>query len=196
MSLPPSALYPHTGVAYNELETCLYELPTTIAPLPVAAGPNTCIPLGVATGTGGTSLFVQYGRDVGLVVNRHAPAGNTEPYVGALVNTTAHPISVSGSLLIWAGANAWSGATTINIRKQLVGGDRTQLAGAPVVATQDIGTTNAVIPFNVLLSPNENLFVENLTAQTNAGVAIQCFGLRATKLYGNKDTLQAGFIPA
>lgn len=196
MSLPPSALYPHTGVAYNELETCYYEIPTTIPPVAVVAGPNSVLPIGVSTGTADTFLYVNYGRDVGLKVNRNVSATATNPYAGALVNSSSHPVSVSGAFLIWAGANVWSGATTINIRQQLAGQDRTTPAGAPVIATEVIGTTNAVIPFNVVLSPNDSLFIENLSATTNAGVAVQCFGLRASKLYGNKNTIQAGYIPA
>lgn len=192
MSLPPSALYPHSGVAYNELETCLLQL----AGGPVLTGvtANAYLPLDAGTGTQATGLFIQLGRNVGLKANRTVPPANTDPRVGALVNSSSVPIAISGSVVV-ASTVAWgAGATYVQVGKQPV---NTDIANAQIVGRTTVSATDTIVdvPFSVILKPLDSLFVQNggLSAGT---LNAQFWGVRATSLYGNIDTLQADYIPA
>jgi hypothetical protein len=201
MSLPPSALYPATGVAYNELETAIYQV--IGAPVLAVNTANAYLPLDAGTGVNPSNVYINYGRSVGLRPNRTVPTVNTQPVVGSLVNLGTYPVFVSGTIGVSC-TDATSGAfvplgnsSIYYIRKQAVGQN---IANASIISFANVDTADGfqALPFNCVLEVGESLSIQNsvviTTANSQLNASLQ--GLRATSLYGNKNTLIAPYIPA
>lgn len=188
MSLPPSALFPSTGVAYNEFNTCLY----TVAGAVVATTPiNGTLPLDAGTGVQATGLFIQMGRDVGLKPNRHVPTVGTEPVVGALVNTSTLPIAVSGSVLInTTGAYV---VGDIDVIFQGVGSATLTPIGGIIGSAIN---SSLSIPFSVILLAGDSFFARNGTVVQTANLRASLVACRASNVYGTLNSVQADYIPA
>lgn len=187
MSLPPSALYPATGVAYNEFNTCLYSVAgAVVATTPV----NGVLPLDAGTGIQATGLFIQMGRDVGLKPNRHVPTVGTEPVVGALVNTSTVPVAISGSVLIQT-----SGAYVvgdIDVVFQGVGSATLSPIGGIIGSAIN---SSLSIPFSCILLTGDSIFVRNGTVIQTANLSASLVACRASNVYGTLNSVQATYIP-
>ena len=201
MSLPPSALFPSTGIAYNELETAIYQV--IGAPVLAVNTANAYLPLDAGTGANASNVYINYGRSVGLRPNRTVPTVNTQPVVGSLVNLGTFPVFVSGTIGVSC-TDATSGAfvalgvaSNYFVRKQAVGQD---IAVASVVSFTNVDSADGftAMPFNCILEVGESLSVQNITQITTANSQLNASlqGLRATSLYGKKNSLIAPYIPA
>lgn len=194
MSLPPSALYPHSGVAYNQLNSCYYSVSGLVSNGFDAIGK--AVPFDAGTGTQATGLFIQMGRDVGLKPNRKAPTGATDPRVGALVNTSSVPTFVSGVATV----NSDGDFLACNVRVIR------QRAGQAITAQDILGFTQVLtgltarditVPFSGFLNPSDSILLSFSDAQT-AGVNFNSvlIGLKATHTYGALNSIQSDYIPA
>jgi len=194
MSLPPTALFPNTGIAYNELHTCYYSVEGLVSNGFDVIGK--AVPFDAGTGTNATGLFIQMGREVGLKPNRTVPAGATNPQVGALVNTSTIPVYVSGVATV----NSDGDFLACNVRVIR------QRAGQAITANDILAFTQVLtgltaraisVPFTGFLQPNDSLLITFSDAQT-AGVNfnVELFGMRATHVYGPLNSVQASYIPA
>ncbi len=192
MSLPPSALYPYSGIAYNELNSCYYSVVGATTNTPAATA---VLPLDGGTGTGDSNLFVQFGRDVGLKPNRAVPAGATNPRLGALVNTTSQPVAISGYVILTTSGPYV--ASQVSVKRQNAGTDE---ANAVVLGqiTLAVDALQRQIPFSTILNPNDCLYVQlsgGAGAQT-ANLTVSLIASRASSVYGALNSIQAGYIPA
>lgn len=193
MSLPPSALFPVTGVSYQNLNTCLYSVSGAVVDDPIQ---DTVLPLDTGLATSG--LFVQFGRDVGLQPNRKVPVGANDPVVGALVNTSSFPVAISGLVEIGS-ALAFVAGARIAVNLQLV--SQPPLNATPVGITDLLTVTTArplYIPFSCILMSGDSLFVQNKLVAATAASNFTA-NLRATRvnsLYGMNMSITAPFIPA
>jgi len=187
MSLPPSALYPASGIAYNQLDSCYYSVAgDVIATTPI----NTTLPLDAGTGVQATGLFIQMGRDVGLKPNRHIPTVNTEPVVGALVNTGTQQVQISGAVvIITTGAFV---AGDIDIFRQPVGSATLVPIGGSLLSAIN---SSISIPFSCILSAGDSLFVRNGSVVQTANLSANLVACRASKVYGALNSIQADYIP-
>jgi hypothetical protein len=188
MSLPPSALYPHSGVAYNELDSCYYSVAGTVLATPAI---NAVLTLDAGTGTNATGLFIQMGRDVGLKPNRKVPAGATDPVVGALVNTGSQPVQISGSVVILTTGAYVAG--DIGVFRQGVGSATLVPVGGILVEAIDASVS---IPFSCILLAGDSLFVKNGTVAQTASLSANLVACRASKVYGALNSIQSDYIPA
>jgi hypothetical protein len=190
MSLPPSALFPNSGISYNSLKTCLYSVDGVISAGAVAIGQ--ILPLDAGTGTAPTGLFVNFGRDVGLKPNRTAPTVGTQPQLGALVNTNSLPVYFSGVI----GVVVNGGPFDIGAFNAMV-----QPAGQDITASVVVGKYETVasefevfIPFSYVLQPNDSIYVENSgVQQTNTCGAFLQY-VRASEVYGSDNTIQTSYV--
>lgn len=193
MSLPPSALFPVSGVSYQNLNTCLYSVAGA-----VVADPAIGAVLPLDTGLATSGLFVQFGRDVGLQPNRKVPVGVNDPLVGALVNTSSFPVAISGLVEIGS-ALAFVAGARIAVRLQLTGTPPATAAEVGITELLTITTAGPLyIPFSGILMSGDSLFVQNLlVAGTNASnFTANLRGTRVNSLYGNLNSIEAPFIPA
>jgi hypothetical protein len=192
MSLPPSALYPFTGVAYQNFKSCYYsvlgaDVPTT----PV----DTVLPLDAGTGTQETGLFANFGVDVGLKPNRKVPVLGNDPRVGALVNTSSFPVYFCGNVIISKETLGVYVATDITVYLQDGAGGVSTVVGK----SQDIVPTTLLevsIPFSAVLFPTDSIYVENGAGVQTTDLNAQLVNCYAKQLYGTVDTDEIGFLPA
>jgi hypothetical protein len=194
MSLPPSALYPHTGTAYNQFNSCYYSVDGLVSNGFDVVGK--AVPFDAGTGTQATGLFIQMGRDAGLKPNRTVPTGPTQPLVGALVNKSSHPVYVSGVATVLSDGDFL--ACNVRVIRQK--------AGQAISANDILGFTQVLtgltaraitVPFTGLLQPNDSIIMTFSDAQTPAvNFNAKLIGLRATQTYGALNSIQADYIPA
>ena len=190
MTFPPSALYPNSGIAYNQLNTCLYSLTGAISLGAVAIGQ--ILPLDAGTGTAPTGLFVNFGRDVGLKPNRTAPTVGTEPRLGALVNTNSLPVQFSGIIGVFVNGGPFDiGAFTVEV----------QAAGEDITTSEVIGKYETIasefevfIPFSYVLQPNDSIFVINGGVQQTNTCGTFLYYVRATEVYGSNGIIETGYV--
>lgn len=188
MSLPPSALYPHSGVSYNELDQCYYAVAGALVNTPPI---NTVLPLDAGTGTNASALFIQFGRDVGLKANRKVPTVGTDPVVGALVNTGTQPVQISGCIVIQT-----SGAYVVgnfDVFRQGVGSATLVPIGGALCSAV---VSSVSIPFSCVLLAGDSFFVRNGTVAQTANLSASLVASKASKVYGALNSIDAGYIPA
>lgn len=192
MSLPPSALFPVSGVSYQNLNTCLYSVAGATVATP---GINAVLPLDTEDATT-SGLFVQFGRDVGLQPNRKVPVGVNDPLVGALVNTSAFPVAISGLVEI-NNSGPFVATAQIAVKFQTVG---TTPAAAGAIGLTDLLTATTAgplfIPFSCILMSGDSLFVQNLIVAQTGTLFASLKATRVNSLYGNLNSIVAPFIPA
>jgi hypothetical protein len=194
MSLPPSALYPHSGVAYNQLNSCYYSVNGLVSNGFDVVGK--AVPFDAGTGTAPTGLFIQMGRDVGLKPNRTVPTVGTQPQIGALVNTSSVPTYVSGVATVLSDGDFL--ACNVRVIRQRAGQaiSAADILGYTQVLT-DLTARAITVPFTGLVNPLDSLIITFSSAQT-AGVNfnVVLIGLKATHTYGALNSIQADYIPA
>lgn len=188
MSLPPSALYPHTGVSYNELDQCYYAVAGAVLNTPAI---NAVLPLDAGTGTNASNLFVQFGRNVGLKANRKVPAGATEAVVGSLINTGTQPVQISGCIVINTSGAFVAGDFDV-LRQQVGSATLIPIGGITVGAIN----TAVSIPFSTVLMAGDSFFVKNGSVAQTANLSASLVACKASKVFGALNTIDAGYVPA
>lgn len=191
MSLPPEALYPFTGVAYQNFKSCYYSVEGADVPTTPVDG---ILPLDAGTGTQETGLFANFGIDVGLKPNRNAPTLGNDPQIGALVNTSAFPVYFCGNVIISKATLGVYVATDITVYLQDgAGGSSTVVGKSPDITLTTL--LEVSIPFSAVLHPTDSIFVQNGAGLQTTDLSAELVNCYAKQLYGTEEVNEIGYLP-